>query len=715
MSNSSTPSRKRIKVSWVWKHFKVVNKSSTNEDGDKVDEQKAICLYLNECECKGEFKYTKNTTTLANHLRKCHGDKLDDETRQSKITEFWKSKNRNACLDIAEMCCRNGFSFRAISDCRFIKQQLRAKYQISIESPNTVREYVIEFGRFVISKQREYLIDRKSECMKFYLIVDEAKLGNNLKVLGIKLRTPSGLTIDMGVIKLGIRSRAPDIVECIKRKLEVYGLNLDDILVYISDGCSTMKLVSTLIGAVHQICYAHWIQLAINDNIYVKKNKNNDANDQTDANSEIGDATSEIEDATSEIEDATSEIEDATSEIEDELANSEIEDELANGEIEDEHANSQIEDEDGNFVDEPLDDLFYFLFNDDGINNSNDELELNQHFADLIDKVRKVSKWFRSSAARLNTLKKYTSKTLIQDCQIKWKSLYDMLVRFDELTGSIEKAFVDLKDSKEIKRIYNKINQRTLKSIINSMEILNDATNELSKEDCLLEEAVIAVEAALELLKEDNTELSRKLFKSIEKRKPNYEGVHYQIYKVLTDQTYDCAQMDVVDDIDKLYKKLIKPPSPEVIIEEQSVSSSPVIEITSSDQPSPTMRTEQPSSTMQTERPSSTNNQTKSRFQNRISSLKFKLSNQPVNISDTFKDKIRIDLDIFKKNGILSEELALVLNFVRKIPATSVTIERLFSIANFLCNKYRNRFDSEMLNYILILRSYFKQSELLFH
>lgn len=39
-------------------------------------------------------------------------------------------------------------------------------------------------------------------------------------------------------------------------------------------------------------------------------------------------------------------------------------------------------------------------------------------------------------------------------------------------------------------------------------------------------------------------------------------------------------------------------------------------------------------------------------------------------------------------NGILSEELTLVLNFIKQIPATSVTIERLFSVANFISDKY---------------------------
>lgn len=78
-------------------------------------------------------------------------------------------------------------------------------------------------------------------------------------------------------------------------------------------------------------------------------------------------------------------------------------------------------------------------------------------------------------------------------------------------------------------------------------------------------------------------------------------------------------------------------------------------------------------------------------------------------------ERIRIDLKIFKRTGIRSDLLKSILNLVKNIPATSVEIERLFSMAVFICNKYRNRFDAETVNYILLVKTYFLQSNLKFH
>lgn len=57
-------------------------------------------------------------------------------------------------------------------------------------------------------------------------------------------------------------------IEILNQKINEFSLNIDDIISIITDGATVMKNVETL----QQLCFAHVIQLAINDSLYKKNN-----------------------------------------------------------------------------------------------------------------------------------------------------------------------------------------------------------------------------------------------------------------------------------------------------------------------------------------------------------------------------------------------------------------------------------------------------------
>lgn len=80
--------------------------------------------------------------------------------------------------------------------------------------------------------------------------------------------------------------------------------------------------------------------------------------------------------------------------------------------------------------------------------------ELSDEYQGVVDKVRKIVKFFRRSPTQNDDVLQKNVKqdkgkelSLILDCRTRWSSLLSMLSRFLELRCSIQKSLIDLKMS----------------------------------------------------------------------------------------------------------------------------------------------------------------------------------------------------------------------------------------------------------------------------
>jgi len=78
-------------------------------------------------------------------------------------------------------------------------------------------------------------------------------------------------------------------------------------------------------------------------------------------------------------------------------------------------------------------------------------MELLDEYRTVVNKVRKIVKMFRCSPTRNDaTLQQYVKQelgkelSLTLDCTTRWNSLIDMLSRFKQLRGTVQKALIDL-------------------------------------------------------------------------------------------------------------------------------------------------------------------------------------------------------------------------------------------------------------------------------
>ena len=179
-------------------------------------------------------------------------------------------------------------------------------------------------------------------------------------------------------------------VSKISSKLKDFELDLQsDIIAITTDGCSMMKKVGRLLPTIHQLCYAHGLQLVIHDIFYQKQTT------LSEINSNYPNETDE----------------------------SDAEDEIL----------SELEDIDGLAIVE-----------------QDNPLVVNASVGDVVNKVRRVVKLFKRSPLKNEILQTYVKEKhpnglqLILDCRTRWSTLLNMLERIVKLRIPIHKALLDL-------------------------------------------------------------------------------------------------------------------------------------------------------------------------------------------------------------------------------------------------------------------------------
>ena len=259
--------------SWVWTHF---NRDPANEDFSRCKLCDYTYLNKNKDGC---------TNPLKHHLKRKHG------VTKPEIVEFEdKHKHKTPTTTLfpglgyrksaAEWLCylviEDGISFNVIRKSKFFKAAFHHMHLDFFSSHNTIRAAAFKF----LDKCKDHV---KSEIKtslaagkKFSALADEWTSINSRRYMNVCLSTVDK-TIGLGMVRCKGSITAARTVELIKKRLEEFGLIMEDLAGFCSDGASVMKAAGRMMKIPHQLClgnfdsYASFTHRVFNQpfNIYI--------------------------------------------------------------------------------------------------------------------------------------------------------------------------------------------------------------------------------------------------------------------------------------------------------------------------------------------------------------------------------------------------------------------------------------------------------------
>ncbi|KAI6648647.1 hypothetical protein LOD99_8004 [Oopsacas minuta] len=192
---------------------------------------------------------------------------------QKKLKSFINDAGLPAVL--ARMTAYGGLSFKIYITSQDLRKFLTALGHSVPKFITSIRELVMQYGQQIRQKNTRKLANLKSEGNKFGLTLHEwTSLGNrryrylNINVYG------RGYLINLGLVRLKGIFTAEISSDAISNKLSEFGLDYrPDIVGIATNGCAMMKKLVRIIPPFQQLCYAHGLQLVLQDIFYRSKPK----------------------------------------------------------------------------------------------------------------------------------------------------------------------------------------------------------------------------------------------------------------------------------------------------------------------------------------------------------------------------------------------------------------------------------------------------------
>ena len=129
----------------------------------------------------------------------------------------------------------------------------------------------MQYGQQLRHKIIRNLVNRRSEGDKFALKLDEWTSLGNRRYLNINIHGRSYF-LNLGLMRIKGSFSAQLCSDAISKKLNEFGLDFStDIVAITTDGCAMMRKLGRIIQPFQQLCYAHGLQLVIQDIFYRSK------------------------------------------------------------------------------------------------------------------------------------------------------------------------------------------------------------------------------------------------------------------------------------------------------------------------------------------------------------------------------------------------------------------------------------------------------------
>ena len=286
---------------------------------------------------------------------------------------------------LARMTACDGLSFNIFTTSLDLRRSLGALGHSIPKSVAGVRDQVVKYGQQFREAIKRSIHISKSKGEYFSLTFDEWTSVQNKRYLNINIHG-NGFFWNLGLIRISGRFSSEACLNVIVQKLNEFGVNFEkDIVAITTDGCAMMKKLGRSIASPYQLCYAHGLQLVIQDIFYQKHNEDiaifSDGCGTDDENNRT-------------------------------TLDHDSDDDLSDG------------------------------LDISGHADSGNALALNLDIIETVNKVRRVVKIFKRSPLKNETLQKYVREkypnglNMILDCKTRWSSLVNSGVMLWERVGA---------------------------------------------------------------------------------------------------------------------------------------------------------------------------------------------------------------------------------------------------------------------------------------
>ena len=356
-------------------------------------------------ECKSCRKVLKceggSTKGLHVHLRSAHqidllkrpnNEEIDLEESIKPISKVVRKLDyymNDASLQavLARMTACDGLSFNIFTTSSDLRKSIAALGHKLPKSVVGIRDQVLKYGTQLRDEVTRSLRNVKSKGEYFSLTLDEWTSMQNKRYLNINVHG-NGAFWNLGLVRIKGKFSAELCSYLISQKLSEFGIEFEkDVISITTDGCSTMKKLGRIVPTFQQLCYAHGLQLAIQDVFYRNQSIRTESVD-----------TSETDE-------------------------------------QDENDNDESDDDDGLLVLGSTAEI---------------PIVLNLDTYEMVNKVRRIVKIFKRSPLKNEILQRYVKEiypnglNVILDCKTRWSSLVNMLERIIQIKLPIQKALLDL-------------------------------------------------------------------------------------------------------------------------------------------------------------------------------------------------------------------------------------------------------------------------------
>lgn len=644
--------------SFVWKYFV-----------KQVELESATCK-----ECKTQIKCRGwSTSGLIRHLQNKH--KIDkpvasnakriieenaatSNKRQSQQTlSSFFTKQKETCEEIiAKLVTLDGISINSITKSEFIRNSLRDKGYTLPKNPSHVMDLVHKQYNKIKELLCSDIVSQLHSGSRFSLSLDEYTSLNNRRYLNINLHKNNGTFWNLGMVRISGPLPAETAIEKVKDRLEEFAVSLEKhVVACVTDGAAVMVKFGRLIECDHQLCYAHGIHLAVCDVLYKKS------------------ATPIVATFSEEL---------------------------------------HPEDENVDFAGEDEEDLNTVVDLDTECFDNNPveiDIPLNSHehankinVSSIIDKIRKIARFFRKSPSKNNVLQGYVQQEhgknlqLMLDSRTRWNSLLAMLERYIKIRASVSKALIDCDQDRNHYDL-EKQEIAIIRDIIASLEPIKVGAEKLGnrKLTLLSSEGVFAF--IINELNQLNTPFSKKLGESFilrikERRNEKLSALiqYLNSGKICKKQAGDVSWTTfptkslLISFAKQMLDRLFDVPA-----ESTSSETDEDIEETLHLSSSITLSEKLDAAVKAAE----------------IANSKI-LNSKSKTALRTFK----MELDIFEGTGEKTKNISLLLDALKTVPPTSIESERAFSAAGLFINKLRTRLSDQSIDHLCFLKSYYKNS-----
>ena len=245
--------KKPILKSWVWQHF---TKVPDNED--KAQCNMCAYAYVNPLKdgCTSALKHhlvSKHKMDKPAAERRSGEGEGSTTTKKSGIqpTLAWHKKS------LAEWLCilviEDGISFNVIKKSRFLKAAFFHMGLAGYNSHNTIRNTAYKYLDTCKDRVRADIKANTAAGIKYGVVADEWSSINSRQYMNVCIATADS-TVGLGLVRCKGSITAEKTVELIEKRIQMYGLNIEDLVGFCSDGASVMKKAGRQMNIPHQLC-----------------------------------------------------------------------------------------------------------------------------------------------------------------------------------------------------------------------------------------------------------------------------------------------------------------------------------------------------------------------------------------------------------------------------------------------------------------------------